>query len=209
MVCVSWLPLGFTWPLEHYSCSLQNADRAGKGSVMGPGADLFLNLLTKCLLKPCQSSASVAQKPLQTTMKDLLFSQSPQTRTNHLKPPIAALSESVMLQNCSTSMTLLEKSCLVWEQHFVCHWIYQRTAFASCLLPLVPIPFSKLGTTTCVTFPQKQQSETPFLGQDSPQATSNSLSKMSQLPWKQSTDITLPLPWCCDTGERPVSLLIT
>lgn len=102
--CVSWLPLGFTWPLEHYSCSLQNADRAGKGSVMGPGADLFLNLLTKCLLKPCQSSAPAAQKPLQTTMKDLLLSQNPQTRTNHLKPPLAALSESVMLQNCSTSM---------------------------------------------------------------------------------------------------------
>lgn len=90
--CVSWLPAGFTRPLEHFSCSLQNADRAGKGSGMSPGPDLFLNLLTKSLLKLCQSLATAAQKSLQTTMKDLLFSQNTQTRTNHPKSPLAALS---------------------------------------------------------------------------------------------------------------------
>lgn len=47
MVCILAV-CRFHLTLEQHSCSLQNADRAGEGSVMGLRADLFLNLLSVC-----------------------------------------------------------------------------------------------------------------------------------------------------------------
>lgn len=153
---VSWLSVGFTWPLEQCSCPLQNADRAGQGSAMGPRADLLLNLLTKALLKVCQSSA--------TAMKDLLLSQDPQTgqtTSDHLL--LHWVCDATELQHIhNTSKEKL--SCL---RRALCFWL-NLPEHSLCLLPSSPIPFSELGTTICVTFPQQQQSEMPFLGQDSP-----------------------------------------
>lgn len=147
MVCILATYSYFTWPLERYLCSHPECwQLLERVQMMCRRADLFLNLSNKVFTEALRVLCHFIPEIIQ--VQDERLSVLPGSSQKCIIPSLAALS-SLWCFRTPFYRTAAHSWYFVFREKMPClritffsHWTYRTTAFVSCLLPLVPNPFS-------------------------------------------------------------------